>query len=110
MFRLIKALSLKDKVVNPLSDGASDIGDALESGAVDISSTKSQNADIALRVNNCYSTVNICSLNCNRTKSNLILVAEISSVYIRTIAVYRSANCITASQLGGGHNRVETIE
>jgi hypothetical protein len=40
MFRLIKALSLKDKVVNPLSDGASDIGDALESGAVDISSAK----------------------------------------------------------------------
>jgi hypothetical protein len=62
MFRLIKALSLKDKVVNPLSDGASDIGDALESGAVDISYKKSQNADIALRVKNFYSTINICYL------------------------------------------------
>jgi hypothetical protein len=43
-------LSRRDNVVNPLSEGLSDIGDALESGAVDIV-TKSDGTDIAVRKN-----------------------------------------------------------
>jgi hypothetical protein len=55
-------LSRSDKVVNPLSEGISDIGEALESGAVDISFTNSEDADIILKqinlfqqnLNKCY--------------------------------------------------------